>query len=434
MSEAIIGCPKCGARIELTEALAAPLVAELRKKSEAEARHREATLLSREEALAKKSSELQSQTARLELTLTERLTAERLKIAAEQEAKAQAAIEVQLKELKSSLVEKDRKLQAAQAAELSVRQAREKLEEQQREWELQKQRDMDAERGRVRDAARNEVLEQIRLKDAEKDKVISDLKGRINELQRKAEQTSQQLQGEVAELALEDLLRTRFPRDTIEPVAKGQFGGDCLQRVFGPTGQPCGAILWESKRTKSWSDGWLAKLRDDQRGARAEIAAICTTVLPKGVERFDCVDGVWVCEPICAAPLAMALRHALIEAASSRVASEGRHGKMEQVYEYLCGPQFKQRVEGIVESFTSMMEDLEAERKVITKQWTKRRTQIERLIEKTVGMYGDLQGIAGRSLPRIESLELESLDGGSASAVRPVLPPADMFDRGGGAM
>lgn len=429
MSDAIIGCPKCGAQIELTEALAAPLVADIRRKSEADALQREKALLSREELLAKKASDLQSQTARLELTLTERLAAERQKIAAEQEAKAQAAIEVQLKELKSSLIEKDRKLQAAQAAELSVRQAREKLEEQQREWELQKQRDMDVERGRVREAAKNEVLEQIRLKDAEKDKVISDLKTRISELQRKAEQGSQQLQGEVAELALEEMLRLKFPRDTIEPVAKGVKGADCIQRVFNTAGQPCGALIWESKNHKAWSDNWFSKLKEDQLQARVEIAAICSTVLPKGVRRFDCVDGVWVCEPCCAIPMAVALRHALIETTSSRVASEGRQGKMEQVYEYLCGPQFKQRVEGIVESFTTMMEDLESERKVITKQWAKRRTQIERLIEKTVGMYGDLQGIAGRSLPRIESLELESLDGNPAASARPVLPPADVFDR-----
>lgn len=434
MSDAIIGCPKCGAQIELTEALAAPLVAELRQKSEAEARRREQALLAREEALAKKTSDLQSQTARLELTLSERLAAERQKIAAEQEARAQSAFETQLKELKATLIEKDRKLQAAQAAELAVRQAREKLEEQQREWELQKQRDMDAERGRVREAARNELLEQIRLKDAEKDKVISDLKSRIGELQRKAEQGSQQLQGEVAELALEEMLRVKFPRDTIEPVPKGVKGADCIQRVFNAANQACGAIIWESKDHKAWSDNWYAKLKDDQLQARAEIAAICSTVLPKGVQRFDCVDGVWVCEPGCAIPMAVALRHALIEATSSRVSSEGRQGKMEQVYEYLCGPQFRQRVEGIVESFTTMMEDLEAERKVITKQWAKRRTQIERLIEKTVGMYGDLQGIAGRSLPRIESLELESLDANPSAASMRVLPRADTIERSGGSM
>ena len=418
----------------MTEALAAPLVAELRQRAEADARKREKELLTREEALAKKTAGLQNEAARLELTVSERLAAEREKVTRELEAKAQSAVESQLKELKSNLIEKERKLQTAQAAELSVRQAREKLEEQQREWELQKQRDMDAERGRVREAAKNEVLEQIRLKDAEKDKVISDLKTRIGELQRKAEQGSQQLQGEVAELILEDLLRAKFPRDVIEPVAKGQFGGDCVQRVFDSTGRPCGAILWESKNVKQWKADFLDKLRNDQRSAKAEIAAICTTILPKGIQRFDCVDSIWVCEPICAVPMAMALRHALIEAASARVASDGRHGKMEQVYEYLCGPQFKQRVDAICESFTTMMEDLATERRAMTKQWAKREKQIERVIEATAGMYGDLQGIAGRALPKIESLEIESLDRGAGTFARPVLPPADLLDRAGGSM
>lgn len=443
MSDTTITCGSCGARIELTEALAAPLVARLKQKVEAEAKQREAALAARTEGLARQAAELEAARAavaksqaeiaqgkaavaeaeraveqRVAAAVAEKVRAEAQRIAREQEAKAGAAWEARLREMQATLVEKDRKLADAQRAELDVRKAREKLEEQQREWELVKQREIDAERGRIREAAQRETLEQGRLRDAEKDKVIADLKGRIDELQRKAEQGSQQLQGEVAELDLEATLRARFPRDVVEPVPKGQHGGDCLQRVFGPTGQACGTILWESKRTKSWSDGWLPKLRDDQRAARAELAAISTVVLPKDRGRIENIDGVWVCESGLAMAMAALLRQILIDTAGAKAAGEGRHGKMELIYDYLSGPHFRQRVEAIVESFTTMKEDLDAEKRAITKQWAKREKQIERVIENTAGLYGDLQGIAGRGLPEIAALELEA--GGEAAGLLPM--------------
>ena len=193
-------------------------------------------------------------------------------------------------------------------------------------------------------------------------------------------------------------MRAKFPLDSIEPVPKGEYGGDVLHRVIGPLGQSCGTILWESKRTKSWSDGWLVKLREDQRAAKAEIAVIVSQTLPKGVETFELIDGVWVTHPRAAIPVAVTLRHTLIEIASARQASEGQQTKMEMVYQYLTGPRFRQRVQAIVEAFSSMQEDLDKEKKAITKQWAKREEQIDRVMQATVGMYGDLQGIAGEDV------------------------------------
>ncbi|HEX7454779.1 MAG TPA: DUF2130 domain-containing protein, partial [Gallionella sp.] len=182
-----------------------------------------------------------------------------------------------------------------------------------------------------------------------------------------------------------------------------------LHRVRAPGGQASGTILWEFKRTKNWSDGWLVKLRDDQRTAKAEIAVIVSQVLPKGVETFELMEGVWVTHPRAALPVAMILRQSLLELAMARQSSEGQQSKTEMVYQYLTGPRFKQRVEAIVEAFSTMQEDLDKERKVIMRQWAKRQEQIERVMGATVGMYGDLQGIAGKSLQEIEGLELHSL-------------------------
>lgn len=225
------------------------------------------------------------------------------------------------------------------------------------------------------------------------------------------EQGSQQLQGEVQELELESILRAKFPRDTIEPVPKGQHGGDALHRVLGSLGQVCGTILWESKRTKNWSDGWLAKLREDQRAAKAEIAIIVSQVLPKGVESFDHIDGVWVTHPKCAIPVAIALRHSLTELAAARQAGEGQQTKMEMVYQYLTGPRFRHRIQAIVEKFGDMQEDLDKERKFLIKQFAKREEQIREVIDATAGMYGDLQGIAGKTLEEIEGLDVKQLAG-----------------------
>ena len=171
----------------------------------------------------------------------------------------------------------------------------------------------------------------------------------------------------------------------------------------------CGTILWESKRTKSWSDAWLAKLRQDQRAAKADIAVIVSQTLPKDVTNFDLLEGVYVVSPQCIVPVATLLRKALLELAIARQSSEGRETKAALIYQYLIGPRFRQRVQAIVEAFTCMQEDLGAERKVFQKQWAKREMQLERLMNSTVGMYGELQGIAGRSLEEIEGLDMLAL-------------------------
>jgi hypothetical protein len=243
----------------------------------------------------------------------------------------------------------------------------------------------------------------------EKDQTIVSMQRTIEELKQKADRGSQQLQGEVQELELESMLRAKFPFDSIEPVPKGEFGADIVQVVKNQGGQPSGTILWEIKRTRNWSDGWLMKLREDQRAAKAEICVLVSNVLPKGVETFDIVDGVWIAHPRCALPVAAVLRNTMLQIALARQVSDGQQSKTEMVYQYLTGPRFRQRVEAIVEAFSAMQEDLDKERKVITKQWAKREEQIERVMSGTIGMYGDLQGIAGKSLQEIDGLELRAL-------------------------
>lgn len=418
MSEPTITCPNCKAEIKLTESLAAPLIESTRlsyeqrlAQKDADVAKREASLREREEAVAKAQQAIDDQVA-------EKLRQERGRIAAEEAKKAKLALQTdldhktrELADLQDVIKQRDAKLAEAQKAQAELLKKQRELEDAKRELDLTVEKRVQESLAATREQAKKEAEETLKLKVLEKEQTIASMQKQIEELKRKAEQGSQQLQGEVQELELEALLRVKFPQDTVQPVPKGEHGGDVVETVIGPLGQPCGTILWESKRTKNWSDGWLAKLRDDQRTAKAEVAVIVSRALPKEVETFDQIEGVWVVHPKAVLPVATALRQMLMEVAIARQASEGQQTKMEMVYQYLTGPRFRQRVQAIVEAFSSMQEDLDKEKKVIVKQWAKREEQIERVMQATVGMYGDLQGIAGKSLKEIEGLEMKALEG-----------------------
>jgi hypothetical protein len=316
----------------------------------------------------------------------------------------------EIQHLEQVLKARDEKLVEAQNMQAQYLQKERELSDQKRELELTIEQRVQGSLVLIRGQARKEAEDQLKLKVLEKEQTISSMQKQIEELKRRAEQGSQQLQGEVQEVELESSLTARFAFDSIEPVRKGEHGGDMLQRVTSSNGQSCGSILWETKRTKNWSDGWLAKLRDDQRDAEAEIAVIVSQALPKNVDAFECIDGIWVTHPRTAIPVACLLRHSLIEIETTRRASEGQQTKAEMIYQYFSGTKFRQRVQGIVEAFTCMESDLIKEKRAIVRQWAKRGEQIQRVMLATVGMYGDLQGIAGKTMQEIEGLELEGAE------------------------
>jgi hypothetical protein len=416
MAEPTIVCPQCKTEIKLTESLAAPLLETARRDYEQRLSQKEADMSKREQALLERAQSLEKAKATLDQQVAQKLQLERARIAAEEQQKAKLALgndldqkSKEISSLHEVLKQRDAKLAEAQKAQADVLRKQRELDDAKRELDLTVQKRVQADLTSEREKAKKEAEEELKLKVMEKDQTITAMQKQIEDLKRRAEQGSQQLQGEVQELELESLLAAKFPRDTVQPVPKGEFGGDVLQRVIGPLNQICGTILWECKRTKNWSDGWLPKLREDQRTAKAEIAVIVSQALPKEVETFGFVDGVWVADPKVTLPVAMSLRQTLIEVATARQASEGQQSKMEMVYSYLTGPRFRQRIQAIVEAFSSMREDLDREKKAITRQWSKREEQIDRVMNATVGMYGDLQGIAGKTLQEIEGLEFQGM-------------------------
>jgi hypothetical protein len=420
MNEPTIICPKCKTEIPLTESLAAPLIEATRKQFERKLSQKDKEIEQREETIREKEKKIAEAKRKIEQQIAdqveEQIKAERTRIIAEESKKAKRASAAELEtkareldDLQEILKERDGKLAEAQKAQAELIKKQRELDDAKRELELTVEKRVQESLTEVRSQAKREAEDGLKLKVAEKDQTIASMQQKIEELKQKAEQGSQQLQGEVQELELESLLRAKFPYDTIEPVPKGEFGGDTVQRVVSPAGVMAGTILWEAKRTKNWSNGWLAKLREDQRTAKAEISILISQALPEGVETFDVIDGVWVAHPRVLIPVATVLRNTLLEVSTARLINEGQQTKAEMVYQYLTGPRFRQRIEAIVEAFSCMQDDLDKERKAIMKQWAKRSEQIERVMTATVGMYGDLQGIAGKSIQEIEGLEFPAL-------------------------
>ena len=392
MDQKTITCPKCGTKIELTEALSKEIELSIKKQYMDKI---EKTKAEAEKMLKEKESEFKVM-----------LDQERKKIEEKVKKAATESLRVEFGDLQEQLKEKDDKLKEARQQELDLRKEQRELKDREKQLEIELERRLDKERDEIIKKISSAFEEKHRLKDKEKDKQLEDMKRQIDDLRQKAEQGSQKLKGQVLEIDFETRLRKEFPFDVIEPIASGIKGADVIQTVKTQSGQICGKILWETKRTRIWSDGWITKLKEDQRDAKAEIAVIVSEALPKEINLFRQIKGVWVSGIPSSLNLAYALRVILIQAAYERKVQTGKKGKAELLYDYLTGSEFRNRVEAILESFVAMRDDLDRERRAMEKLWSKREKQIEKVELNLSGMHGDLEGIAGKALPVIKALEL----------------------------
>ena len=416
MEEPTIKCPSCGTAIKLTESLAGPLIENTRRDFEEKLRSKDKDIQQKLLALKKEQDEVVAARNDLDAEILKAVATEKEKIVIEEKEKAKKLAAMDLKRaedekqsLEEVLREREAQLQKAHTKELELTRKQRAFYEEKRQLELTIEKRVSEQSEALRVKFQAEADASLDLKLREKETTISALNKKIDDLKKRAEQGSQQTQGEVLELALEERLNAKFVYDEIIPVPKGVHGGDVIQRVRSPSGQICGSILWETKRTKAWSGSWIAKLKEDQRRAGAEVAVIMSSALPVEVQRFNQVEGVWITDFESALSLAEALRVQLITLANAKVVQEGQGTKMELIYEYLTGPKFKHRVEAIVEKFEDMRSDLDKERKVMQRSWSKRETQIQGVISSTIGMWGDLEGIAGKSMPEIDGFEIQLL-------------------------
>jgi hypothetical protein len=372
-AEAKVACPKCNHRFPLSEGIS-------------------------RQAIERHAAEL------------ERALAEgRKKLEAQLTAEAKAQFDIQLKALNQALSAKEGALARFRTEELALRKQLRDVQESIRNQEVEYARKLDAERKKLEEQARLAVGEEVGRREAQWKAQLESAQREAADLKRKLEQGSQQLQGEALELSLEACLKSAFPLDEILPVPKGVNGADLIQRVRSPSGLVCGTILWEAKQTKAWQPAWLRKLKDEQQAIGAELAVIVTAAMPKDRsgncgEPFMREADVWVARFDAARPLAEALRMALIEAHKQRQANLGRSEKMELLYNYICSPQFAQRLKSVYDGFVTMRAELEAEKAALARIWKKREAQLTRMQDGLLSMVGDLQGIGEEALPALDAV------------------------------
>lgn len=369
-----ITCPKCAHTFALDEAFNREIELELRQKltAEFEKKQAETVRLAKVEAL--------EQSAR---TLTE------LKV----------KIEAQSKELRE-----------ARAQEIGLLRAKAELQEQAEKAAVEARRTLDQERDKIRKEAQRQVIEQHQLADADKDKQLTVLRQQIEELKRKAEQGSQQLQGDVQEMELEKALREQFPKDQIEPVKTGAKGADILQRVMSDDGKICGTILWESKRVKNWNDDFVDKLLRDKSEAKADLGVLVIDALPDQIVHMGCVKGVLLTTFSLAVCLAATLRVNMALLGHTRVALAGQDDQKTRMFEYFMSPQFHDKMGMIADQLNQMQEDLRKEKASISRSWGKRERQIEMVLSGTTGVRGALEAFCGAALPPMPQFELPAGD------------------------
>ncbi len=406
MDTSTISCPKCSHEFRLTEAVTRSIEDELRQKYEADDAKRQQTLKQKLAELELRDQAIKDKTQEFDRMVREQVEQQKKQIVLDEQQRATDASASAVQELREKLALREKLLDESRNNELALRKQRDEFEETRKSFELEKARLTDD----IKTSVARQKDEEIRLKEAEYKKLIDDLKHQMDEVKRKAEQGSQQAQGEILELELEATIKQVFPTDEMRPVPKGEVGADVIQAVFDNTRRECGSIIWEIKRTKAWSEGWLGKLRDDKRASRADVAIIVSTALPKDLQTFEFRDGVWITPPSLAIALAAALRGGLMSTAAARRQAETRTDKQSQVYDYLCSTQFRDRVGAVVETFAGQLTTLNKERAAYERIWATRQKEIERAMKNLAAMWGDLGGLIGTSLPNLPALDVPMLE------------------------
>lgn len=398
-----IVCPNCKKVVPITEAISH----EIREKIQSEFAQKEIELKKQGEAeiekVRMKARKWQEDQQRI---WTEQQKEQEKTLEQKLKQKIQAEMDDKLKDTQNESEELKTQLAKRREEELQMRKQLREMKQRDEEREIEMAKKLATEQERIR----VEAEEDSRLKMAEKDKKIDDALKLVDEYKRKLEQGSQQAQGEVLELDIEQKLRQAFPGDDIKEVPKGIRGADLIQIVKNRQGEVCGTVVWEFKRTKAWSSEFIPKLKDDQRQLKAEIAALISDVLPSDVSIFGVKDGVWIGNYQIIVSLAYLLRKSLLEVAAVKNSSIGRKEKMAELWEYLTSVGFKQRIEVIVETFSAMQQEIEKERRWFNNKWEKQDKILRKVIDNTAGMYGGLQQIMGKSLPRVNEFEVEEVE------------------------
>jgi len=401
-----VKCPNCKTEFQLGDAISSEIEAKIKARYVERFNKDQKDLAEKE-----KQFELQLEQLKKQQEEQEKIIAEKVKLqkaVLEQEAIKKAAEEVdnRVKLMEKELQEKTAKIKEAQLKELELMQKEKAFLEKQELFAIELEKQILEREKAIEERYKQKEAEKTDFKVKELEKKLADQKALIETMQRKAEQGSMQMQGEVQELALEELLRSTFPFDAIDEVGKGVKGADAIQTVRNNLGQVCGKIIYESKNTKAFGGDWIDKLKHDMRASQADIAVIVTETMPKDMDRFGMKDGVWICNFNEIKSLAFVLRDSLIKIYAAQASQENKGDKMSMLYTYLTGTEFRQQIEAIVEGFTELQMGIQREKNAMTKIWKEREKQLEKVLLNTTNFYGSVKGIAGNSISDIKLLEL----------------------------
>jgi hypothetical protein len=406
-----VKCPHCGNKFTPEDAIGHDIRVQLEKefeeKLEANAKTVAEMIRRQENDRYKNQLQLLENDRRVKVTRLKELEAIAL-TAQQREMEIKAKEEQMEMEMKRRLLDREKLIRehaektAFEKAEVSIREREQSMHRERESMSMSLKKKVQEETEKVR--------EEERMRNAELQKKLDDQNKLIHEMKRKSEQGSMQMQGEVQELAIEEYLESSFPRDVVEEISKGKRGGDCVHVVKDPYDRICGRILYESKRTKHFSFEWLAKVKDDMRLKQADLGVIVTEALPDGMTRFGEREGVWICTFVEFKALAFLFRYNLSRIGEVLAAQENRGDKMQMIYTYVTGNEFKQKLEAAFESYSEMQEDLTKEKVLLTTQWAKREKKLLKAMENLVSLYGDVRGIAGGAVQEIKSLEVPEMN------------------------
>ena len=405
-----ITCPSCGAEIDVNEILYHQLEERLKKEFNTKLADQKKDLKEKEDAIDKQRGELEkrqrSVQAEIESGVKENIEKAKEELKKEARAEAEAQQSGRIKLMETEIKEKSGQVKELNKSKAEIERLKREKEELRDEIEVESEKKLTKRLKLEKEKIQKEEGNRNELRLAEKEEVINQLGKQLQEAQRKVEQGSSQRQGEIQELAIEGWLRETFPLDTVEEIKKGAQGADCLQIVNTRSGTNCGSIYYESKRTKSFQTGWIEKFKNDIREKNADIGVLVTESMPSDMERMGLRDGIWICNFDEFKGLSSVLRETIIQLNNVAAAQVDKGTKMEMIYGYLTGTEFRRQVEAIVEGFAQMQTDLDAEKRSIQGQWKKREKQIDKVLLSTTNMYGAIKGIAGSAIQSVKMLEL----------------------------
>ena len=394
-----ITCPHCKKHFELTEALSQELDAKLQDQLNS-------ALKSKDEEYAKKLKNFELEKKELQAKAEADSRALKLKVENEIKNKISNQYELNLKDFKSQIEELQKNAEIAQKNELELLKKQREIEQQKKQFDLDMERKLSEERTKIELEAKQNADAATQQKLAEKDKQFADLQKNFSELQRKMSVGSQQLQGEVLELQIESLLREACPDDNIIEVKKGTRGADIIQEVYFQSGRKAGSIIYECKQTNDWGNQWVGKLKEDMREASSNVGVIVSIALPKEIKLMGQYEGVWVVHPSMVKVLSQLLREGLIKAARAELAAATPQDQKDLLFKYMTSPKFAQKIQAMFDGTITMKQTLDSEKRAIAKSWKKREQEIENFESQMINLYGELEGVVGKALPKVDSLEL----------------------------